>query len=224
MFQVPDSFNRNSFTVSSLMPAEDSGRWLLERMGRQLDIVDFSTVSLLDFGCGVRFTQAILNRGLPIGRYAGVDCFDDMVEFLRSSVQDPRFSFHLLDTRHPLYNPSAPETLGPDTRLPLPEGAFDVVSMFSVVTHQTPEDAGHILTLLRRYVRPDGHLFFTCFLDSTIESFEDRSPQKNSGRCVFHPDVLLEIVQASGWQVVARYDAELPLIADSFVCRAAPQR
>jgi SAM-dependent methyltransferase len=222
MLQVPAAFNRNSATVSSLMPAEESGRWLLERMQHQLGFADLSNVSLLDFGCGVRFTQALLNLGLPIGRYVGVDCFADMIEFLRASVADPRFEFHRLDIRHPLYNPNGAEVLGPDTRLPLPEHAVDVAAMFSVVTHQTPEAAGHLLALLRRYVRPEGRLFFTCFLDDTIAAFEDRSPEKNGGRCVFHPDVLLEIVRRAGWLPVARYEAEVPLIADSFVCRLAP--
>ncbi len=28
---------------------------------------DYSRLALLDFGCGVRFTQSILNLGLPMG-------------------------------------------------------------------------------------------------------------------------------------------------------------
>lgn len=216
---VPERFNRNSSTVSSLMPAEESGRWLLARLQERLGFADYAKESMLDFGCGVRFSQALLNLRLPIGRYAGVDCYREMIEFLAESVRDRRFSYHLLDVRHPLYNPSCPVVLGPDTRLPLPEGAFSIVTMFSVVTHQYPGDAATLFALLRRYARDDGRLFFTCFLDGQIASFEDRSPEKNGGRCVYNPSFLEEIVRGAGWTVVARYPAEAPLIGDSFVCR-----
>jgi SAM-dependent methyltransferase len=204
------------------MPPEQSGRWLLQRMQRHLELRDLASQSLLDFGCGVRFTQAILNLRLPIGQYAGVDCFGDMIAFLQSSVKDPRFTFHLLDVRHPLYNPTSEKLLGPDARLPVPEQHFDIASMFSVLTHQTPDDAGHILTMLRRYVRPTGRLFLTCFLDDTIESFEDRSPERNGGRCFYNSAFLETILHRSGWQPAARYAAEAPLIGDSLVCRPAP--
>src|SRR6185503_5414527 len=123
----------------------------------------------------------------------GVDCFRDMIEFLVGAVHDPRFAYHHFDMRHPLYNPTGAVPLGPDARLPLPENHFDVVSMFSVMTHQSPEDAHHILSLLRRYVRPNGQLFFTCFLDADIPSFEDRSPERNGGRCCYNPAFLEEI-------------------------------
>jgi hypothetical protein len=91
--------------------------------------------------------------------------------------------------------------------------------MFSVLTHQAPDDARHILALLRRYVRPDGHLFFTCFLDEAIDSFEDRSPERNGGRCFYNPRFLRELLAGAGWQTIAAYPAEPPLIGDSFVCR-----
>lgn len=219
VLQVPERFARNSWTVLSLMPPEESGQWLLQRMQRQLDIADYSTQSLLDFGCGVRFSQAILNLGLPMGRYVGIDCFQEMIEFLATSVRDPRFEYHLLDARHPLYNPSGSVQLGPETELPLPRHDFDIVAMFSVLTHQYPDDAMHILTMLRRYVRPHGHLFFTCFLDDMVHTFEDRSPEQNGGRCHYNPAFLEELVIRSGWQPIARYAAEPPLIGDSFVCR-----
>jgi len=217
--QVPERFNRNSPTVVSLMPPEESGRWLLQRMQHHLGIQDYSTRSLLDFGCGVRFTQALLNLGLPLAQYAGIDCDRDMIDFLASEVKDPRFSYHLLDARHAFYNPHGSTRLGPDTRLPLPEDHFDVVSMFSVMTHLYPDDARHILALLRRHVHRKGRLFFTCFLDDTVRTFEDRSPERNGARCHYDAAFLEGIVDQAGWQPVARYPAEAPLIGDSYVCR-----
>ncbi len=218
ILQVPDRFNRNSSKVSDLLAPEESGRWLLQQMQQRLGIADYAGVALLDFGCGVRFSQAILNLGLPIGRYAGVDCFGEMIDFLKANVHDVRFSYELLNARHPLYNPDG-EPLTTETRLPLPEQAFDVISMFSVITHQDPPDAEAILTMLRRYVRPAGQLFLTCFLDPALASFEDRSPDRNGGYCVYEPSFLEALLHRSGWQPFARYPGGHPLIADSFACR-----
>ena len=109
-----------------------------------------------------------------------------------------------------------------DAPEPLPEEGFDVVSMFSVMTHQYPDDARHILALLRRYVRPAGHLFVTCFLDAAVDAFEDRSPERNGGRCLYNPDFLAGLLRQAGWVPVARHAAEPPLIGDSFVARPTP--
>jgi len=135
---VPPRFNRNSATVSALMPAEQAGLWLLERMRQHLGIDGYANRRVLDFGCGVRFSQAIVNTGFAIGRYAGIDNCHELIDFLDAEVRDPRLSYHFLDARHALYNPAgAPLTEA--TRLPVPDAAFDVVCMFSVITHQYGE-------------------------------------------------------------------------------------
>jgi SAM-dependent methyltransferase len=215
---VPERFNRNSWTVTSLMPPEESGQWLLARLQSLLGLADLASTKMLDFGCGVRFTQAILNRKLPIAQYAGVDCFPEMIEFLRESVSDPRFSFEFLPAHHPLYCPAG-SPLTPSMRLSLPLHHFDLACMFSVITHQHPGDSRAIFSILRRHVRPDGHLFFTCFLDPAIDSFEDRSPEGNGGRCFYSAPCLEQLLGESGWAVVGRFAAEAPLIGDSFLCR-----
>src|SRR5262245_29458197 len=220
MLLVPDHFNRNSITVTSLMPPEQSGRWLLERMRQQIGFETYADVKLLDFGCGVRFSQAIINETLPIGRYVGVDCFAPMIDFLRSHVRDQRFAYYLLDAFHPLYNGRG-TVLSPGTPLPVSERDFDVVSMFSVITHQNPRDSECIFTILRRHVARNGHLFFTCFLDDSIASFEDRSPELDGGRCFYNPIFLTGLVEGCGWRKVTQAPAEPPLIGDSFVYRPA---
>jgi hypothetical protein len=98
---------------------------------------------------------------------------------------------------------------------------FDVASMFSVITHQNRADARHLFTMLRRHVKSDGHLFFTCFLDKTIEAFEDRSPEQNGGICLYNPQFLTSIVTDCGWSMASRAPGEVPLIGDSFVFRPA---
>jgi SAM-dependent methyltransferase len=200
------------------MTPEQSGLWLLERLKQRLGTSTLARTSLLDFGCGVRFTQAIINGQIPIGSYTGVDCFADMIHYLRSAVSDPRFSYYVLDALNPMYNPAG-QPLTPVASLPLPQRDFDVITMFSVITHQYPQDSESIFTILRRYVAPDGRLFFTCFLDPHLDTFEDRSEQRNAGRCFYGPSYLTSLVERCGWSVLSIAPAEPPLIGDSFLLR-----
>jgi SAM-dependent methyltransferase len=215
---VPEQFNRNSSTVSSLMTPEQSGLWLLERLKHRLSISTLARIHLLDFGCGVRFTQAFINCKVPIGSYTGVDCFADMIDFLRSAVPDPRFSYYFFDAFNPLYNPTG-APLTPMTCLPVSKRDFDLITMFSVITHQYPQDSEALFAILRRHVAPDGRLFFTCFLDPQIDTFEDRSQERNAGRCFYGPSYLTSIVERCGWSVLSTAPAEAPLIGDSFLLR-----
>jgi SAM-dependent methyltransferase len=215
---VPPEFNRNSPSVTSLMTAEESGRWLLEKMRQHLGFRDYADKRVLDFGCGVRFSQALINTALPIARYVGVDVSRSLIEFLQHEVWDDRFSYVFLDAHHPVYNPHG-TTLSPETTLDVPTSAFDVACMFSVITHQHPNDATSIFSILRRHLEPSGRLFFTCFLDESIPAFEDRSPERNGGRCFYNPEFLVNLVEGCGWRLVARSPGEGPLIGDSFVFR-----
>ncbi len=84
--------------------------------------------------------------------------------------------------------------LSNETELPLPLQAFDVVSLFSVITHQSPDDAAFIFTLLRRHTAAEGRLLFTCFLDAGIAEFEDRQPGQEQA-CLYNPDFLARVVE-----------------------------
>ena len=223
MLVVPPELNRNSITVTSLMPPEESGRWLLERMARQLGIGDFARTSILDFGCGVRFTQALLNLGLPIGRYAGVDCHRPLIDFRAANVRDERCSSHAFDVFHPLYNPAG-ETLAAASDLSLPSGPFDIACMFSVVTHLYPEDAEAVFALPRRRVGATGSLFIACLPGEPLAACAHRSEERNGGRCFYRSEFLAGLLGRAGWAVVERFSAEAPLIGDSFVCRPVEAR
>jgi SAM-dependent methyltransferase len=215
---VPDRLNRNSARVTALMPAEQAGLELLERMRRHIRLASYADVRVLDFGCGVRFSQTIVNRRVDIRHYAGVDNSREVIDFLSTHVRDPRLSHHFFDARHPLYN-STGQPFSASASLPCDDASFDVASLFSVLTHQAAADSRAIFTLLRRYVRPDGHLFFSCFLDDAVETFEDRSPERNGGYCVYNPVFLHDLVVSCGWGLVSSAPADGPLIANAFVYR-----
>jgi SAM-dependent methyltransferase len=140
------------------------GRTSLEEVATLIGVDDLGDVELLDIGCGVKFTQAILSFGLPMRAYAGVDVYGEMIQFLRGQVSDPRFTFAHLDAHNDLYNPSG-APMSPDLELGVGDRAFDVVTMYSVVTHLNPDDFRTILAIALRHARPGAWLFFTAFLN-----------------------------------------------------------
>jgi len=146
----------------------ESAIWLIEHMCEHLGLDDLGNSELLDFGCGVKFTQALINHSLPVKRYVGVDVDRDMIELLRENVHDPRFEYFHIDAHNAMYNADG-ELLSEDTKLPIDGRAFDVICLFSVFTHLAPHDYRTMLELLRRYVKPDGKLFFTLFVDELTE-------------------------------------------------------
>lgn len=162
--EVPRELARSHGSIRKDARADETALAALADLAAVRGVPDLGAESVLDVGCGVKFTQAIVNHRIPIGRYVGVDVYRPLVDFLRSAVQDPRFEFHHVDFYNERYNPDGAR-LGPDSRLPVPEGASDLICLYSVLTHLDDHDAQLMLRLLRRYVRPDGTLHFTVFLD-----------------------------------------------------------
>src|SRR5262249_47054479 len=140
----------------------------------RLGVADLDGKDILDIGCGVRFAQAIINGAIPIGSYTGIEVDATLIAWLRENVDDDRFAFHHWPVRNAMYNPLG-TTMGEATRLPVTD-SYDLIWMFSVVTHMTPRDAKTILELARGRVRPTGRLFFTAFCDDAVDRFLDRTP------------------------------------------------
>jgi SAM-dependent methyltransferase len=159
---VPTRFTRSAVVDEEWSLA--SALWQIDFVCEQLGVPDLAGFDVLDMGCGVKMSAALLNERLPIGSYTGIDVFGEMVEFLQREVDDERFAYHHLDLHNELYNPDG-EKLTSGTKLPVEEEAFDLIWLFSVFTHLAPDDFASMLSALRRYVRPDGHLFFTLYVD-----------------------------------------------------------
>jgi SAM-dependent methyltransferase len=159
---VPSELCRNK--IRDPEAVVDAAVWLLGHMSDHIGAPDLAGLDVLDFGCGVRFTQAFLNRGVPIKHYVGVDVSRTVIDFLRSNVSDPRFEFFHLDARNDRYNPTGQSFS--EMTVPEIEGRrFDLICLFSVFTHLAPADYVAMLRLLRRFVRPDGRLFYTLFIN-----------------------------------------------------------
>ncbi|MGZ4729392.1 MAG: hypothetical protein ACXWB2_16890, partial [Acidimicrobiales bacterium] len=61
---------------------------LLDLVARSFGRADLSTASLLDVGCGTKFTKVILERDIPIGRYVGVDTSAEVIAFLNEYLSE----------------------------------------------------------------------------------------------------------------------------------------
>jgi SAM-dependent methyltransferase len=197
---IPDELHRNAPDVHASGP-ENTGTILMNLVVERLGLKDLSEIDVLDVGCGVRFTQAIINRDIPIKSYTGVDVHRPLIEFLQREVDDPRFSFAYWDAQNAKYNPEGVK-ITPESRLPV-EGRFDLIWLFSVFTHLDPPDANAMLAILRRHVRPGGALFFSAFLDDTIDSFEDRIPEHPLSHPCYAERYLRELIEANGWSVAS---------------------
>jgi SAM-dependent methyltransferase len=197
---VPEELNRNAPDVQASGP-EHTGCVLMDLVVERLGLRDLSESDVLDVGCGVRFTQAIINRDIPIKSYTGVDVHRPLIEYLQREVDDPRFSFSTWNARNARYNPEG-EQITPESRLPV-EGMFDIIWLFSVFTHLGPSDADALLAILRRRIRPGGALFFSAFLDDSIDSFEDRLPDHPLSHPCYAERYLRELAVANGWRVAS---------------------
>jgi SAM-dependent methyltransferase len=225
-FKVPPRFLRNSRGVLDLGPPADIGLSLWQYMCRRIGVADLAGKDLLDFGCGTRFADMLMNRDVPLRSYTGIDVYREMIDFLVAEAIDPRLSFHRFDARNPLYHPDG-EPMTADTPLPVGDRRFDVICMFSVITHQLPDDALALFTILRRYVREDGRLFFSAYIDDeTGADYREELPDKPTGLSRYSSSHLIRLLTQAGWQMVSwrpPYDED-QAIFDSFLCvpAAAP--
>jgi SAM-dependent methyltransferase len=216
---VPLELNRNASRVTAA-GHERTGNMLIDLVLQKLGWPDLSQADVLDVGCGVRFVQTILNLGIPIRSYTGVDVHRPLIEFLTHEVHDPRFFLSHWDVHNAMYNPHATARMTRESSLPV-TGSYDLIWLFSVFTHLAPEDADAMLAILRRYVRPKGRLFFTTFIGADVDEFEDRdAPAHPLNRAFYGEAHLRGLVERNGWKMLSS-DPRDPerFIQHHFLCR-----
>lgn len=126
--RIPIHLRRGGPLQRRAASAADSGAELLEAMRERLGLASYERTSILDIGCGIRVTGAIVDKEIPVRRYVGMDVESEVIEFLRANVEDPRLEFHHLNLHNRCYNPAG-ELLTPEYRLPVSE-KFDVICLF----------------------------------------------------------------------------------------------
>lgn len=77
---IPERFNRNEPSTAAL-GAENTGQTLIGLATREVGWQSLAGSDILDVGCGVRFTQTIVNRSIPIGSYTGIEVSREIVDY-----------------------------------------------------------------------------------------------------------------------------------------------
>lgn len=218
--EIPNELLRNSPRVLAL-GIENTGMTILNEGNKLLGCPDLSDKDVLDIGCGTRFTQTIINRGLPIKSYTGIDIDEYLIHHISNKIKDERFSFYYWDIYNEIYNPFGPQKLTKHTKLPLPQSKkFDVIWIYSVVTHNYPEDTTSLLHILRQYIKKDGRLLFSAFLDDDIATFEYKQKDEPLANVAYSGKFLRKIISKTGWDV-EKFSANRPdlVTQNMFLCK-----
>ena len=149
-----------------------SARFSTELLASTIGRPRLESAHVLDVGCGTKIVKALLDDDWPVERYVGIDVASEVIDWLRTHVDDPRFSFAHMNALNDLYNPDG-VPLGQIGDLPAGDEPFDVICLFSVFTHLAPEDFVTMLRLLRPHLRPEGKLVFSLFLTDPNGGWED---------------------------------------------------
>ena len=219
MIEVPEKFRRNAAEVRAMGPPAEIGARLIRYMCERLEIPDLRDTDVLDFGCGSRFAESILLEGLPVKSYTGIDVDRAMIEFLTDQVIDPRLRFFYWNAYNPNYNPGG-FPLSADTELPTGDQMFDLICMFSVITHQLPPDAEALLCILRRRIQPGGRLFFSVNILDMEEDYRELAPDYPTGSSAYSLRAISDILARTGWRPLTlggKWPKGHP-IQDSFLC------
>lgn len=216
---VPDQLQRNDPDVLTL-GIEETGQILLNSLATRIGRGDLKDLALLDIGCGVRFTQTLINRRLAFGSYAGIDVSHPIITWLQDNVQahDDRFHFVHWNVQNAMYNRAAPK-MASYNELPV-SGSYDIVMGYSLFTHLGPEDATRMLNLTRKVISDSGHLFLTAFCDESVERFEDRVPDRPLLNAYYNPSYLETLIRDTGWRLLSHCPPGSYMM-DSFLCQPA---
>ena len=180
---------------------EKTGLRLLELISDELSIEDWKSIKLLDIGCGVRFTQTLLNTGMNIGGYCGIDIKEDIIEALQSEVTAEEYEFYYWHVYNNLYNKTG-QKLSEIKLLPADVSAYNVASLISVFTHLNGPDSNDMLRILRTSMNTGSKMLFSIFIDDEIDGdYVEVFPQ-NPSRTVKHRYAAFEkMIIDNGWKV-----------------------
>ncbi|MBL4659151.1 MAG: class I SAM-dependent methyltransferase [Alcanivoracaceae bacterium] len=220
--EVPENFNMNHSSVVEMGP-DNTGQQLIELVMRELKVSSLENTNILDIGCGVRFTQAIINRSIQIASYTGIEVNRSIVDYLKVAVEakDDRFKYAHYNIENDMYNKNTKTTMSDLTKLPV-VGKFDLIWLFSVFTHLNIDDTEAMLNLIRLHVEPTGNLFFSSFIDDDLKGFRYNIPEQPLYQVYYGLSTMKSLLKKTGWEIIKyqKRDFELPIV-DYFVCQPA---
>jgi SAM-dependent methyltransferase len=215
-FSVPLKFRRGSRREdekASIESAVTNLRGIAERTGR----ADWSNQKVLDFGCGVKFTQALLQYDVRVQTYVGMDVYKGLIEYLNDHVERSDFLFFEVPFHNEMYNPQGVELTG-GAELPGDIHDYDLIVLQSVFTHFGPDAFQALLHVLRRYCAGDGRMLFTCFINNDMKhDFFDSVPDRPLLKAFYKESFIRDMLEKSRWKPLS-LNAPSFAMAHHFVC------
>jgi hypothetical protein len=96
-----------------------------------------------------------------------------------------------------------------DMSLPCSDHSFDVICMYSVITHQLPEDASIIFKISRREVQENGRLFFSAMIENGDFGHREWLPEAPTALSVYSTDLMERLLETAGWQILS-FESRVP--------------
>jgi hypothetical protein len=146
-----------------------------------------------------------------------MDVHAQIIQYLKDNVSRPSFFYFQVPFKNERYNKKGiPMTK--NSELPGTIKAYDLITLQSVFTHFNPPDFLALLHVLRRYAASDARLFFTCFIDNTMEhDFIDLVPDKPLLNAVYRESYIREMLEESNWKPISLEPPGFDM-AHQFVC------
>lgn len=147
-----------------LASAEKEARRLVEQLGFN------PSMSLLDIGCGSgRLAIGVLSLLGKVHLYHGIDVSKPRIDWCMRHLasRQPGFKFTHIDAVNCRYNPGGDKIEG-GFSLPLLDGEFDIVYLYSVFSHMAADHVGRYLEEIQRVLRGSGRVFITAFVEAGV--------------------------------------------------------
>jgi SAM-dependent methyltransferase len=171
----------------------------------------------------VKLVQGLAERDDPHKKYVGLDVHSGLIEFLRANCSPDKFEFATVDFYNKMYNRHG-QKMAPGCRLPISDDTFDLLTMFSVITHMEPGDASAILNILGSYAHRDSKLLFSAFVDAQQEEeFVDKDPEKPLRHAYYRKDFLERIIAEAGWKIIEDRPRIRSVIQHHYICARSSQ-
>lgn len=190
----------------------------IKKIARLIEKDDWSEQTVLDFGCGVKFTQAIVQYGIDIHRYVGMDVSKGMIRYLTRKTNHSNLVFYHVPFHNDKYNQKGKQ-LTRDSVLPGEIQRYDIMILQSVFTHFNPSDIFSLLSVLKRYSWNKTTLFFTCIINNEMEQdFMDMVPGRPMQQAHYKEAFIRKILDDTGWNTVS-FSMPSNQMRHQFVCR-----
>lgn len=199
ILHIPAEYRRGQFRGNEI-ESIDSAVNNIKAIAALTERINWSELNILDYGCGVKFTQALIQYDVDVKAYVGMDVFKEMIQCLNDGVNQSNFHFYDVPFKNEMYNPNG-IVLTAESKLPGSIKAFDLITLQSVFTHFNPVDFKAMLYVLRRYAACDARMLFTCFIDNEMKcDFLDSIPGRPLLKAYYKEHYIREILEETRWK------------------------